>query len=129
MSFRKQSILWVGVLVALLLVVGGCGSNSAPASTPSPTKAPAPTKASGSQAMVEGKPIAQFYADACGPCHGADRKGTDNGPSLLPQDLKEADRTYFDIIKNGKGGMPPLGGQEKLTDDEIWALVRFLKGG
>jgi len=132
-TFRRKSVLWLGVLVALMLIVGGCGSKAAPPKASAPTKAPAatsaqvPAKASGGEVMVEGKPIAEFYADACAPCHGADRKGTDNGPALLPQNLTKDDQTYFDIIKNGKEGMPPLGGQEKLTDEEIQALVEYLK--
>jgi DNA-binding beta-propeller fold protein YncE len=78
--------------------------------------------------MVEGKPVAEFFADTCGGCHGANREGG-VGPALIPQRLPGKDQFYFDTIKKGRPGtaMEPLGGQEKLTDEEIWALVKYIK--
>jgi DNA-binding beta-propeller fold protein YncE/mono/diheme cytochrome c family protein len=80
------------------------------------------------EVMVQGRPIAQFFADTCGGCHGVHREGA-LGPALIPGRLKQPDQFYFDTIKNGRTGtsMLPLGGQPALTDEEIWELVKYIK--
>jgi len=80
------------------------------------------------EVMVQGRPIAQFFADTCGGCHGVHREGA-LGPALIPQRLSQDDEFYFRIIEDGRPGtsMLPKGGQPQLTDDEIHALVTFIK--
>lgn len=75
----------------------------------------------------DGKPIAQFYADTCGGCHGPNREGG-TGPALLPARLNSADEFYFDVIQKGRPGtaMPPWG-DIGISDEEIWGLIGFMR--
>ena len=77
-------------------------------------------------AVFNGKPVQEVFRDACGGCHGPNREGG-TGPALIPERLTEKDEFYFKTIKEGRPGtvMPAWGG---LSDEEIWALVGFIKG-
>ena len=75
---------------------------------------------------------ADLYKTKCVSCHGADGKGdTAVGKKLgvrdfhAPEVTKESDDELFDITKKGKNKMPGYDG--KLTDDQIKALVKFIK--
>lgn len=87
----------------------------------------------------------RVYAQQCASCHGA------NGEGKYPSTWKQpdtsglidapphnadghtwhhADGLLFDIIKNGltvTGFHPMPAFKEKLTDEEIWAVIAFLK--
>ncbi len=78
-------------------------------------------------AMVQGLPVGDFFLASCAACHGANREGL-VGPALTPERLIEADEFYFETIKNGRVGtaMPPWGAAG-LTDDDINALVQWIK--
>ncbi len=71
--------------------------------------------------------VADYFVASCSACHGANREGL-VGPALTPGSLVEADEFYFETIKNGRPGtaMPPWGAQG-LTDDDINALVQWIK--
>lgn len=74
-----------------------------------------------------GKPIAQYFADTCGGCHGPNRQGG-TGPALIPGRLTAGDEFYFDVIKNGRPGtIMPTWGKLGLSDEEIWGLVGFIR--
>jgi mono/diheme cytochrome c family protein len=76
----------------------------------------------------------KLYGYDCAMCHGT----TGNGKGDIP-DLKPAPKDYtdpaalkdltdgeiFNIIKNGKGQMPPDGGRTK--PDDIWNMVILLR--
>ncbi len=76
--------------------------------------------------QVQGKPASMFYLDSCAGCHGTDRRGA-TGPALLPQRLSQPDEYYLDVIRNGKPGtvMPPWG--KLLSDEEIQAMLAFVR--
>ena len=77
--------------------------------------------------LFGGKPINQFFADTCGGCHGPHREGG-TGPALIPDRLTSDDDFYFKTIKNGRPGtVMPAWGQAGITDDEIWALIGFVR--
>ena len=75
---------------------------------------------------------ADLYKTKCVSCHGADGKGdTAIGKKLgtrdfqAPEVTKESDDELFDITKKGKNKMPGYDG--KLTDDQIKALVKYIR--
>lgn len=79
------------------------------------------------QDYYDGKPIAEYYRDSCGGCHGPNREGG-TGPALLPSRLTESDDFYFDTIQNGRPGTAmPNWSDIGLTDEEIWGLVGFIR--
>jgi nitrite reductase (NO-forming)/hydroxylamine reductase len=77
--------------------------------------------------LFSGKPVAQFFVDTCGGCHGPHREGG-TGPALVPGRLTQPDDFYFNTIKNGRPGtVMPSWGAAGLSDEEIRALVGFIK--
>lgn len=78
----------------------------------------------GDQAAVEeGR---QMYLDyKCAGCHGAEGGGA-IGPSHSDDFwiYGAHDKAIFDVIRNGRTGMPPF---ENFEDDEIWKIVAFIR--
>ena len=75
----------------------------------------------------DGKPIAEYFTDACGGCHGPNREGA-TGPALVPGRLTSDDQFYFDVIANGRPGtVMPAWSQLGLSDEEIWGLVGYMR--
>ena len=74
-----------------------------------------------------GKPVAEYFADTCGGCHGPNREGG-TGPALIPARLTSNDQFYFDTIASGRPGtaMPPWEAAG-LRPEEIWGLVGFIR--
>ena len=76
---------------------------------------------------------AAVYKAKCATCHGADGKGqTPMGKKMNLRDLgapevqKQTDKELYDWTAVGKGKMP--GYKDKLTDEEIKALVAHMRG-
>lgn len=76
--------------------------------------------------------VAALYKSKCQACHGADGKGdTAAGKKLgtkdfrSPEVAKMSDAELFDITKKGKEKMPAY--DKKLTDDQIQALVKYIR--
>jgi mono/diheme cytochrome c family protein len=79
----------------------------------------------------------QLYKKYCRFCHGADAKG--NGPQAPegshPPDLTDAkwdrgdsDGEIFTLIKEGAGGKSVMKAfKSKMTDQEIWNVVNYLR--
>jgi nitrite reductase (NO-forming) / hydroxylamine reductase len=83
-------------------------------------------QASSEQIAFGGKPVDVFFADTCGGCHSADRRGG-TGPALMPGRLTESDDFYRQVIHDGRPEtvMTPWG--STLSDEEIEALVAYIK--
>jgi mono/diheme cytochrome c family protein len=85
-------------------------------------------------AMLSSFAVAQnaesLYKSKCAVCHAADGSGnTPVGTKLAIKDLKTSkntDAAWFDITKKGKGKMPAY--ENKLTDDQIKGLVKYIRG-
>jgi plastocyanin/DNA-binding beta-propeller fold protein YncE len=77
--------------------------------------------------LFEGEGVETAFRDSCSGCHGPKREGA-TGPALIPGRLGADDDTYFDVIKNGKPGtVMPAWGPAGLSDEEIWALVGYIR--
>lgn len=75
----------------------------------------------------KGVPVDQVFKDSCGGCHGPNREGA-TGPALIPERLTEKDDVYFNTIKQGRPGtVMPAWGSLGLSDEEIWALVGYIR--
>jgi cytochrome c6 len=73
---------------------------------------------------------AALYASKCNACHGKDGKGTPVGLKMGAPDLttlKASEAEVTAAITNGKGKMTGFKG--KISDDEIKALAKYVKGG
>jgi cytochrome c5 len=73
---------------------------------------------------------AAIYASLCHTCHelgvvGAPKKG--DKAAWAPRIAAGKESLYLSAI-NGKGAMPPKGGQGSLTDDEVKSTVDYLIG-
>ncbi|UCC61451.1 MAG: c-type cytochrome [Anaerolineae bacterium] len=77
--------------------------------------------------LFDGRKVSTAFRDSCGGCHGPNREGA-TGPALIPARLGAKDDYYFDVIKNGKPGtVMPAWGPAGMSDEEIWALVGFMR--
>ena len=70
-----------------------------------------------------GPPGAAAYQRECAVCHGPDRGGTQNGPSLLDVPGRLDPATVRGTIVNGKGRMPAF---PHITDVEMETLVSYI---
>jgi mono/diheme cytochrome c family protein len=113
---------------------GGMGMMQ-PAATVAPTVAPtaAPPTAPAPGASATATPAAAapltpsaIYAQDCAICHGASRQGG-TAPPLLPSTLTGDPSYYVRVVTYGFPGSLMLGWRGRLTDDQIRALVDYLR--
>jgi len=76
--------------------------------------------------------VAALYKSKCQVCHGPDGKGdTPAGKKVgvkdfhSPEVAKMPDTELFEITRKGKDKMPSY--DKKLTDDQIKALVKYIR--
>lgn len=81
-----------------------------------------------SSAIVQELRVGDYFASLCAGCHGQNREGGVGLP-LLREGLTEPDDFYAQTIINGRPGtaMSAYGGGAVLTDDEVEAIVTWLK--
>jgi len=69
----------------------------------------------------------KVFRQTCAACHGADARGTGNGPALADRILRHSNNDWatYKVIVNGIGGtsMPP----HRLPWDDSWRLVAFVR--
>jgi cbb3-type cytochrome c oxidase subunit III len=74
---------------------------------------------------------AAIYKQKCQMCHGADGKGFSaiKTPDLTNSKWQASlsDKEMTEVIKNGKKGTPMPAFADKLKDDEIQAVVKFIR--
>jgi cytochrome c oxidase cbb3-type subunit 3 len=74
---------------------------------------------------------AAVYKQKCLMCHGADGKGFSaiKTPDLTNPKWQASvtDKEMTEVIKNGKKGTPMPAFADKLKDDEIQAVVKFIR--
>src|SRR5215471_17848146 len=75
---------------------------------------------------------AALYKSKCQVCHSADGKGDTAAGKMVgtkdfhsPEVQKMSDAELIEAIKKGKGKMQPY--DKKLTDDQIKALVKYIR--
>ena len=104
-----------------VLLLAGCGKESAPASGTAPT-APA--------ALPADPPLAKLYQQTCMACHT--KPGSGAPQSGVAADWQDRNAqgldTLVDHTINGYKGMPPLGSCMDCSEDDFRALIRFMAG-
>ena len=120
--YRRHTTLAAAVTAALAVFAVSCGSATADT---------APAGPSGGAAGVTG---AELYQANCASCHGADLRGTEQGPSHLSivyEPNHHGDDAFRSAILNGAqqhhwnfGDMAAIPG---LDDDEIDDVIAFIR--
>ncbi|WP_408863341.1 c-type cytochrome [Aneurinibacillus thermoaerophilus] len=106
----------------------GDGQGAAPAPNGG-TVAPAEPKAGGGESAAaptggtaeEGKTI----ANQCMACHGQDLNGGAGAPTLHGVVDKLKPEGVAEVLKNGRGGMPPIGAS--WSDQQMSSMIEYLK--
>ncbi len=141
-------LLFAGALLVLvsLPLQGRNPRAQAPAPAPAPALAPTPTVAAPQPAAAVKNPVKptaesqakakSLYGIDCAMCHGDNGNGkTDLATSMTltlddwtdPKTLaNKEDWELFNVIRNGKGLMPPEG-QGRATDTEVWNLIIYIR--
>jgi quinoprotein glucose dehydrogenase len=65
----------------------------------------------------------RLYMQNCVSCHGPERKGGGNYPSLITVNKKYNELAFHDLVSNGRKMMPAF---NRLTDEEKSALASFI---
>jgi putative heme-binding domain-containing protein len=65
----------------------------------------------------------QLYAANCASCHGVDAAGQ-LGPSLHGVVQRLGGQGVFGIVRNGRGGMPPV---SSINDARVWQVIGYLR--
>jgi len=111
---------------SLLLILTAFGRSPQPAVAQGPQN-PALAAAQGSPAdkltpddIAMGK---QLYAANCASCHGVDATGQ-LGPNLHGVAQRLGEQGVFTIIRNGRGGMPPV---SSINDQRVWQVVGYVR--
>ena len=101
---------------------------SAPQATATPSGGGTPAPTNPADVMTSaGVTVADFYQASCSACHGQQREGG-LGLPLTPAALTESDDFYADTIANGRAGtIMPAWTSQGLTQDDVNALVQFIK--
>jgi mono/diheme cytochrome c family protein len=131
----QETVLMVLTMLVLACVVGAQESQP-PAKAPEQKAPPAaaqkqnPVKPT-PESLAKGK---KTYGIDCAMCHG--EKG--DGKGDMASDMKNVtdftnpdvqkgrtDGEWFEIIRKGKGEMPPEG--ERAKDEDVWNLVNYIR--
>ena len=117
-------------LILMIFLMSGCANAENPATPSGPT-----TPAAKATATPDEFAFARAnYAKHCFECHGTDGEGgiktVDNKRLKVPSlreghALKHTDEDFLEQIVKGGDGMPAF--KDKLSPDEINALVRFVR--
>jgi ubiquinol-cytochrome c reductase cytochrome c subunit len=116
----------VGGLLALVAIAASglfAMTLGSPASAARPAPAAAPDQATQLDVSADGR---QLFLNTCATCHGADGRGTPNGPSL--EDAGPADFDFF--LRTGRmplsaPGQPSFEQGTLLSEAQIQALVAY----
>ena len=113
-----KRILMVGLLAALLVACGGAGADD-------------------SEMVSQGETL---YGQTCFTCHGPDATGVEGlGKDLTNNEfiMGSTDQELLEYVKQGRPAdhpdnttgvaMPPKGGFDFLTDDDILAIIAYLR--
>jgi cytochrome c5 len=116
--------IWL-TLFSLTLLLSACSQESTtPIMDPKPALNAA-NKAAGLAATNAGQRI---YEDTCASCHNSGLMGApklgDKADWVEPLESSLEELTQNTI--NGKGKMPPKGGNSKLSDQEVKAAVEYM---
>jgi mono/diheme cytochrome c family protein len=108
-------------VTAYVSEVAGLETTRPPAPPPPPPPGPPSPPAPGDD-LAEGREV--FASAGCGTCHTLADAGTSGtvGPNL--DEAMPTKETAVEVVTNGRGAMPPFGGQ--LSDEQIDAVATYV---
>jgi len=123
-----KKTLWISLILGVSVLLAACGGSSGGGET-EPTYS--------AEAIAEGETL---YGQTCFACHGADGKGLPNlGKDLTASEFVSSSsdaellayviegRTADDPTNTTGIAMPPKGGFDFLTDDNINSIIAFMR--
>ncbi|WP_054024455.1 c-type cytochrome [Bacillus sp. FJAT-28004] len=111
MGSLKQFSVWGAIAFVLLLTACGGGASGK-----------IPNKDNSSEGMESSEAVA-LYKKRCISCHGTELQGR-AGPNLQKVGAKLSVEQIFDILSNGRKGMPKF--EKSLSTEEIQSLAAWL---
>jgi mono/diheme cytochrome c family protein len=121
----------VAAAIAVAAVLAACGGDDGDGGSGDREDAATAAGSGGDADLALGE---QAYADNCARCHGADLRGTDQGPSHLSEVYEpghHSDASFEAAIRQGSpqhhwefGDMPPV---EGLDDAEVGAVIAYIR--
>lgn len=106
------------VFICALAIVASCSKKTTAPTTAAPTPPPAPTQPAPQPQSAADEATLKLFAQHCGKCHGP--TGVEGrAPKLW--NMHESKAQIVDIIKNGMGRMPALGGDMSNAEAELLA--------
>jgi cytochrome c(L) len=116
----KRILLALG---ALWFLTGGAGEIPTGPNSGSPSENP---YAGDPKAIEDGEKL--YKRVSCHGCHGGNARGG-NGPDLTDDEWQRApsDQMIFNTIKFGRKGTMMSPFKDDLSDEQIWALVSYLR--
>ena len=122
MSGSRRLLRWGGVIIAMALIMSACGGTDEAIDVPPQDP----------DLVDLGESL---YQSNCAACHGADLRGSDQGPSHLSRVYEpghHGDAAFLLAVRNGSqqhhwnfGPMPPIDG---LSDEDVAAIVAYVRG-
>jgi disulfide bond formation protein DsbB len=133
----KRTIFTLLIVSLLLLALSACATNETAEPTATVVEEAEEVVEEAAEASLSG---AEIYAGLCVACHGADAKGiTGLGKDLTTSEFlaSRTDAEMIEFIIEGRAAdhpdnstgvaMPPRGGNPSLTDDDLGAVVTYLR--
>lgn len=123
-----KKTLWFGLILGVSVLLAACGGSS---------EIEAEEPAYSAEMIAEGETL---FGQTCFACHGADGKGVPNlGKDLTTSEFVKSStdaellafviegRTADDPLNTTGATMPPKGGSDLLTDDDINSIIAFVR--
>lgn len=141
---RRAWLPVAGIVAVVLVVFGIIFSNGWQATAEARAAAAFATAPEAGAMMTEDGPVASagelLYREACAGCHGQNAEGVTNLGNTLAGNQFVADLNDAELLEFIRAGrdlnhpdnttglvMPPSGGRPDLTDDEIFAIIGYLR--
>lgn len=131
-----MKIARIGVLVAAVAMAAGCGPGEEPAPAasavekPKPPAKPAEWPRSDDPVLTAGRAV---WLDNCENCHGIGKAESPRfmdyeawAPRLAKGEAELIHSAIHGFEGKTEAGMPPRGGNKKLTDEEVTAAIKYL---
>ncbi|MCC6167409.1 MAG: cytochrome c [Caldilineaceae bacterium] len=130
------------LILAVALVLGGCGRDKAEEQAPAATQQANSAEANQAEEVAAGDPVKgkELFATTCAACHGPAGEGVqglgkDMTTSTFIADQSDAELLAF--IKVGRAPtdplnttgvlMPPKGGNPALTDEQLMDIIAYIR--
>lgn len=135
----SKKFVFFGILAFVTAsIVGGCGGGQQLQQQTEQPAPPPPAEQPTAPAVADGK---MLYEQNCSACHGQDAKGVAGlGRDITANSAfvsSQSDEQLLEFVKQGREAsdpanttgiaMPPKGGNPALTDEEIKAIIAYLR--